>query len=124
MLTRGKTKSMVIAQIPGERPRRVDLLYAPPDEYAFAILYFTGSKTFNTVQRQRALTLGYSLNEHGLYRMVNGKKGEKLDHKFPTEKSIFDFLNMQYLEPENRIDGRSVNNAKNSRTTYRVSSCS
>ena len=32
--------------------RRVDFLYAPPDEYAFAILYFTGSKTFNTLMRK------------------------------------------------------------------------
>lgn len=108
VLTRGKTKSMVISQIPGERPRRMDLLYASPSEYAFAILYFTGSKVFNTVQRQRALNMGYSLNEHGLYRMVDGKKGPRLDNDFPTEKSIFDFLNMKYLEPHKRVDGRSV----------------
>jgi NAD-dependent DNA ligase/DNA polymerase/3'-5' exonuclease PolX len=113
VLTRGKTKSMVISQIPGERPRRMDLLYASPDEYAFAILYFTGSKVFNTVQRQRALNMGYSLNEHGLYRMVSGKKGERLENKFPTEKSIFDFLNMKYLEPNERVDGHSIATQKN-----------
>ena len=28
--------------------------------------------------------------------------------KFPDEKSIFDFLNMEYKEPEERIDGNSV----------------
>ena len=112
VLTRGKTKSMVISQIPGERPRRMDLLYAPPNEYAFAILYFTGSKVFNTVQRQRALKMGYSLNEHGLYHMVNGKKGAILDNNFPTEKSIFDFLNMKFLEPHERVDGSSVTTQK------------
>jgi DNA ligase (NAD+) len=108
VLTRGKTKSMTIAQLPGMRPRRVDFLYTSPAEYAFAILYFTGSKIFNTVQRQRALDLGYSLNEHGLYKMVQGKKGARIDGDFPTEESIFDFLEMKFKAPKDRIDGRSV----------------
>jgi DNA ligase (NAD+) len=108
VLTRGKTKSLTIAQLPGMSPRRVDFLYTSPAEYAFAILYFTGSKIFNTVQRQRALDLGYSLNEHGLYKMVQGKKGARIEGDFPTEKSIFDFLEMKFKEPKERIDGRSV----------------
>ena len=108
VLTRGKTKSMTIAQLPGMRPRRVDFLYTSPAEYAFAILYFTGSKIFNTVQRQRALDLGYSLNEHGLYKMAQGKKGARVEGDFPTEESIFDFLKMKFKEPKERIDGRSV----------------
>ena len=108
VLSRGKSKSLTIAQIPGRRPRRVDLLYSDPDEYAFAILYFTGSKIFNTVQRQRALDLGYSLNEHGLYNMISGKKGAKVQNKFPTEKSIFDFLGMEYREPKDRINSGSL----------------
>ena len=108
VLTRGKTKSLTIAQLPGMSPRRVDFLYTSPSEYAFAILYFTGSKIFNTVQRQRALNLGYSLNEHGLYKMVQGKKGARIEGDFPTEKSIFDFLEMKFKAPKDRIDGRSV----------------
>jgi DNA polymerase beta len=108
VLTRGKTKSLTIAKLPGMRPRRVDFLYTSPAEYAFAILYFTGSKIFNTVQRQRALDLGYSLNEHGLYKMVQGKKGARVEGDFPTEKSIFDFLEMKFKEPKDRVDGRSV----------------
>ena len=52
----------------------------------FAILYFTGSKEFNTVMRQRALTLGYSLNEHGLSEMKDGVKGKLVDKYFPDEK--------------------------------------
>jgi DNA polymerase/3'-5' exonuclease PolX len=108
VLSRGASKSLTIAQIPGHRPRRLDLLYSHPDEYGFAILYFTGSKIFNTVQRQRALNLRYSLNEHGLYHMINGKKGNKVDGTFPTEKSIFDFLGMEYREPKDRINSKSV----------------
>jgi DNA ligase (NAD+) len=108
VLSKGKTKSLTIAQLPGKIPRRVDFLYTPPSEYAFAILYFTGSKIFNTVQRQRALTLGYTLNEHGLNHMVQGKKGEPVQAAFPDEKSIFTYLGMQYKEPQERTDGRAV----------------
>jgi DNA ligase (NAD+) len=117
VLSRGKTKSLTIAQLPkvkqlpqGGIPRRVDFLYTPPSEYAFALLYFTGSKIFNTVQRARALKLGYSLNEHGLYYMEKGtkEKGQKVPGEFPDEKSIFDFLGMVYKEPAERIDGRGV----------------
>lgn len=109
-LSRGNTKSMTIARINTKsRARRIDFLYAPPDEYAFALLYFTGSKTFNTIQRQRALDMGYSLNEHGLYKLKdNRKKGTKLSIAFPTEQSIFEFLEMEYREPNERIDARSV----------------
>ena len=108
VLTRGKTKSLTIGQIPGSIPRRLDFLYTAPDEYAFAILYFTGSKAFNTVMRQRALDLGFSLNEHGLSKMVSGKKGEKVDIDFPTEESIFTFLGMKYKEPKQREGYKSV----------------
>ena len=108
VLTRGKSKSLTIAQLPGKIPRRVDFLYTPPNEYAFALLYFTGSKIFNTIQRQRALHLGYTLNEHGLAHMVSGKKGQSVTSPFPNEKAIFDFLGMKYKEPNERIDGRAV----------------
>ena len=116
VLSRGNSKSMTIARLVSDSvlntartARRVDFMYSPPDEYAFAILYFTGSKIFNTVQRQRALNQGYTLNEHGIYHMVDGKKGDKVVTAiFPNEKSIFDFLKMEYRAPNERIDGRAV----------------
>lgn len=102
-LTRGKTKSLTIARLgDGYKARRLDIMYSPPEEYAFAVLYFTGSKAFNTMQRQRALDLGYTLNEHGIYKMVGGIKGDKIEEKFPDEKSIFKFLSMKYKTPEER----------------------
>lgn len=108
LLSRGRTKSLTLAQLPGKPARRVDLMYTPPQEYAFAILYFTGSKAFNTMQRQRALDLGYTLNEHGMHHMKSGNKGAAVEGDFPDEKSIFKFLGMKYKEPSERRDGRSV----------------
>jgi DNA polymerase/3'-5' exonuclease PolX len=109
VLSRGPTKSLVIAKlVNGSHARRVDFLYTKPNEYPFSLLYFTGSKLFNTVMRGHALKLDYSLNEHGL-SIMNGKvKGELVSQQFSSEKDIFDFLNMDYKTPQERIDGRSV----------------
>ena len=107
-LSNGKTKSMTIMRLPDKKPRRVDLLYSSPKEYPFAILYFTGSKAFNTVMRGHALKKGLTLNEHGFHKMVNKKKGDKVEDEFKTEKDIFDYLGLEYKEPTQRKDGRSV----------------
>ena len=109
VLSRGNTKCLVIAKIPGsDSARRVDFLYSSPEEYPFSVLYFTGSKIFNTVMRHQALQMGLTMNEHGLYKMEGKKKGEKVDHVFKDEKDIFDYLNMVYKTPVERIDGRAA----------------
>ena len=106
VLSRGTKKCLVIAKLSGAKyARRVDFLYAPKHEYPFAILYFTGSKEFNTSMRERALRMNYSLNEHGFSIMQGRKKGPLLEQLFTTEKSIFDFLKMKYKAPHERIDG-------------------
>ena len=112
LLSSGRTKSFAIGQLPGEPARRLDFMYAPPDQYAFAILYFTGSKAFNVVQRERAIELGYTMNEHGLYKLVGDskkkKKGARVDQPFPDERAIFDFLGLVYKTPEERKSGKDV----------------
>ena len=112
VLSRGPSKCLVIARItPTSIARRVDFLYTSKEEYPFSILYFTGSKIFNTMMRNQALTMGLTMNEHGLYRMENENKkkvkGEKVQHKFESEKDIFKYLNMEYREPWERVDSRA-----------------
>jgi len=110
ILSRGPTKCLVIAKLPSsETARRVDFLYTSLEEFPFAILYFTGSKIFNTVMRHQALQMGLTMNEHGLYTLIDGKKkGEKVDWTFKDEKDIFDYLNIEYKTPVERMDGRAV----------------
>jgi NAD-dependent DNA ligase len=111
ILSRGPSKCLVITKIEGApHARRVDFLFSTMEEFPFAVIYFTGSKIFNTVMRSRALMIGYSLNEHGLYTMTPGSKvkGALVDRTFSDERSIFRFLKMEYKKPEERIDGRSV----------------
>ena len=109
-LSRGEKKSMVIGKLNEESTaRRLDFLYTSPDEYAFAILYFTGSKDFNTAMRQHALKNELTLNEHGFHKMKNKIKGDKITStKFDTEKDIFDYLNLEFKEPQERIDENSI----------------
>jgi len=101
VLSRGKHKCLVIAKIPeSDTYRRVDFLFAPPSEYAFSILYFTGSKGFNVVMRGHSLKRGFSLNEHGFTPSP--------DEPFLDEHSIFRFLGLEYKTPKERTDGRAV----------------
>jgi NAD-dependent DNA ligase len=114
VLSRGPTKCLVIAKIPSSNfARRVDFLYTSPEEFPFSILYFTGSKIFNTVMRHEALQKGLTMNEHGLYKMEGKKKGEKVDAVFKDEKDIFDYLGLVYKTPLERVDGRAVVAADN-----------
>jgi DNA ligase (NAD+) len=109
VLSRGNAKCLVVAKLPGAHyARRVDFLYCTPEEYPFSVLYFTGSAEFNTVMREYALSLKYTLNEHGLSVMENKKKGELVNHLFMDEKSIFDFLGLAYKKPNERIGGSAV----------------
>jgi NAD-dependent DNA ligase len=109
VLSRGPTKCLVITKLPNkDTSRRVDFLYTTPEEFPFAILYFTGSKIFNTVMRHEALAKELTMNEHGLYSLVGKKKGEKVDHIFRTEKDIFDYLGLEYKAPQERTDGRAI----------------
>jgi DNA ligase 1 len=79
--------------------RRIDIMITKPEEYPFAILYFTGSKDFNTLMRQHALDKGYTMNEYSL-KHISDKS--VVDHVFETEKDIFEYLDYPYVEPWKR----------------------
>ena len=100
-LARGSKKYMGMGKgIDTDSCRRIDIMYTKPEEYPFAVLYFTGSGDFNVRMRDDALKMGYTMNE---YSIKHTDTKEKVDKKFTTEKEIFDFLGYQYLNPEDRI---------------------
>ena len=104
VLAKGDKKFMGYARLPAAAPdsphRRLDLLLTPKDEYPYAVLYFTGSDRFNIVMRQRALDLGYTLNEHGMKPLAEGADAPP---RMREERDIFQFLNMDYTEPKDRV---------------------
>ena len=77
--------------------RRIDIRIVPYESYGSAILYFTGSKTFNTNMRSHALKKGYSLSEFGLTKVSDGKL-----IPCSTEEEIFKIINYPYKTPLER----------------------
>ena len=100
-LARGSKKYMGMGKIDiSPCHRRIDIMYTKPEEYPFAILYFTGSGDFNVRMREDALKQGYTMNE---YSIKHTDTKRKVDKVFLKEREIFDFLGYQYLNPEDRI---------------------
>lgn len=88
---------------------KVDMFITTTEEYPFALLYTTGSKEFNIRMRRLAKLKGMLLNQNGLYKTKQHKsaRNTKPDLKqkitgLKTEKSIFEYLNMPFLKPEER----------------------
>lgn len=83
----------------GSVARRLDMLISYPEEYPYSLLYFTGSKEHNVKMRNKALKMGYTLNEHRMEKIKSDVKDVPVLH---TEQDIFNFLEMNYIEPHLR----------------------
>lgn len=85
--------------------RRIDIMYTKPQEYPFAILYFTGSDDFNKMMRKMILEKGMTINEYNLKTIPPHKhqRAKIVDHVFKDEKDIFEYLEMGYVEPWQRM---------------------
>ena len=100
-LANGKSKFMGLCKLSPKLPaRRIDILIAEPSYYYFALLYFTGSYTFNIYMRKIALEKGYSLSEYGLKDKT--KKYIDTSELIKTEEDIFKFLDIPYVPPNER----------------------
>jgi len=105
ILALGEHKCMAISRMYQGKPRRLDLLMTQDEEYAYAILYFTGSDLFNIAFRTYTESKGYKLNEHTLTPI---RLGVPTVPYMKTEKDIFKFLGLRYIEPSKRIDGNQI----------------
>src|ERR1700735_5069433 len=76
---------------------QVDVRLLPPESFGAAMQYFTGSKAHNVTLRQRALKMGYTLNE---YSLADLKTEQPVAGK--TEEEIYAKLNLDYIPPELR----------------------
>ena len=122
ILAKGPSKCLAISKLsPSHLPRRIDFLFTSVEEYPFAVLYFTGSKDFNTFFRGLANEKGYSLNEH---MIIVTKTGEKVKHTFQSEQDIFDFIGLDYVEPNKRThqieSSKTIQNTKNTKNTKSI----
>ena len=76
---------------------QVDVRLLPPDSYGAAMQYFTGSKNHNVSLRQRALKMGLTLNEYGLFRLEDNQRVAGV-----TEDEIYGTLKLDCIPPEMR----------------------
>ena len=76
---------------------QVDVRMLPAESYGAAMQYFTGSKNHNVTLRQRALKMGFTLNEYGLSRLDDNHRVAGT-----TEEEIYNTLNLDFIPPELR----------------------
>lgn len=90
------TKYMGICKYENNPIRRIDIRFIAQESYYTALLYFTGSGNWNRKMRKVAQSMGYKLNEYWL--LDENKKPLPVT----SELDIFNYLNMEYLQPPNR----------------------
>jgi DNA polymerase (family 10) len=103
----------IIAQGPTKTSVRLrsgiqcDLRVVSPDEYPFALNYFTGSKEHNIEMRSRVLTRGWTLNEYRLAKLpIDSKAKRKVVParvpKVREEADLYQALGLDFIPPELR----------------------
>src|SRR3982074_1574357 len=76
---------------------QIDVRLLPPESFGAAMQYFTGSKAHNVALRQRALKMGFTLNEYALATLEDEKPVAGA-----TEEEIYAKLKLDFIPPELR----------------------
>src|SRR5271156_6350316 len=87
---------------------QVDVRLLPPDSFGAAMQYFTGSKAHNVALRQRALKMGFTLNEYSLATLEDNQPVAR-----ETEEEIYSRLKLDYIPPELRENLGEIDAAAN-----------
>lgn len=85
---------------------QVDLYVLSPESYVPLLNHFTGSRAHNIKMRDRAIRMGYHLNEHSVTR----KNGEPVP--IETEADIYRTLGLDWMPPEMREDRGEIEAAE------------
>ena len=86
---------------------QVDVRTLAPESFGAAMQYFTGSKAHNVSLRQRALKMGYTLNEYSLARLDNQQVVAS-----KSEQEIYAALKLDYIPPEIRENAGEIDAAE------------
>jgi DNA polymerase (family 10) len=105
----GKGQNKASARI-GLEGLQVDVRALPRSSFGAAMQYFTGSKEHNVALRSRALKLGLTLNEYGLFRVDNNTPVASA-----TEEEIYAALGLAWIPPEMRENQGEIEAAAENR---------
>lgn len=94
VLAKGENKASARVGIEGIQ---IDVRALPEESFGAAMQYFTGSKEHNIALRQRALRMGFTLNEYGLFTLEGNVRAAS-----ETEEEIYGKLGLQWIPPEMR----------------------
>lgn len=92
MQSRSSLSYMGVCKFGEEVHHRIDIKYYPIQEYAYALLYFTGSDMFNRSMRLYARKVGLQLSDHGAQPRREERSGRIWEKPIPfceTERDIF-----------------------------------
>jgi DNA polymerase (family 10) len=96
-LIAGVEKARVMVPLDARTSVQFDLLFADASNFGAALAYFTGSKEHNISMRQRAVSFGLTLNEHGFATKAGGVRTDGA-----TEAGIYKKLKLPWCPPEIR----------------------
>jgi DNA polymerase (family X) len=110
VIARGETKTsaMLKAGI------QCDLRIVTPEEYPFALNYFTGSKEHNVELRGRARKRGLSLNEYGFSKLESEETRGKAKRavRCRDEADVYAALGLAFIAPELRENMGEIERAE------------
>jgi DNA polymerase (family 10) len=112
VLARGENKAS--AKV-GLQQIQVDVRALPKQGYGAALQYFTGSKAHNVALRSRALKMGLTLNEYGLFRL-----DDNTSVAAATEEDIYARLGLAWIPPELRENLGEIDAAAEKRLPHLV----
>ncbi len=107
VLARGENKAS--AKV-GLQEIQVDVRALPKESFGAALQYFTGSKDHNVALRSRALRMGLTLNEYGLFRLDDNARVAA-----ETEEEVYAKLGLAWIPPELRENQGEIDAAAEGR---------
>ena len=99
VLSNGTKKSIYIIKYKSNPFRQMDVAFIKKEDLPWYLLYFGSSRDFSKKIRLHALSMGYKLNERGLF---DKKSGKIINFNPKNEAEIFKYLGLKYIKPENR----------------------
>lgn len=97
ILMKGINSANILIKINNNYVRHIDIRIVQKKYLPYYLLYFGSGVNFSKWIRQKTKEKGYKLDQYGLY-----KNGKNINFYPKSEKDIFKFLDLKYIDYKNR----------------------